>query len=869
MGFLLDGVQYQADLPLQLVLSSHLVSLPLGFDSVQSELLRLHELGYHDLHRVLPFIPMHGTPQGATPRKNDPRFRRTSDGGAPRQPAYDAAGIQAISLNEAIGLKSYSPHEPDSTPELKWLAREKKPTVVMMAYDGHILKWAASIFHQPVFGFTDDVADYFNQIPVSPAEKWKNCALWAFGSQAETTGLLRSTELRSLAVVVEHRLGFGLTLSSNVGQRFADAILWYFEKEFDREEDARFARILDPVTNVCTAVDQVDERARRNGLTPACCWIRQRRLLSASTGTNQLRLYTAHMYTDDAAFAVVGIARLERLLQCWHRVTTAFGLRMAKPEKRQLGTQVAWLGFNLFWGPSVVTVQPAKLLRARSTLQSLADGEPIAFDRYRSLLGLLEHILPITGRTSIMMYGLYGNEFMRGQRTGPATTLIFGAAERSSFLAWHELLLAEAGCFFSQAVDMNIPLPRTVRSWTPLTPPPPEIVCLFSDAAAEGDFRSIGGYSQGEYWSFQLPQEVRLHITALELLGFCVNALVFAHRRRMGMGRLYLSDASSTVATFVAQRTYSASMQVIHRVFVTSPTFDSIIIDSWVDHVNGESNPLADAASRGQHDRLRDLAVQLDIEIKPIPLNEPALQFISQVMVNLATLNILPTADASALRHSSTFSRVHPSPQTLSRAHLLLARHLGPPFVNSEDTPMQFMFSAFTWQSSRPNAQHPAKCISQPLPPRPAPNQNFMCQFGHTAPAQQVTTSITAVWSPRARPPLTQAPPFNVFPLFTQTEPIQQKKTELSEHISQPRPRRPTLNQNFMCQFGRTTPAQQVTTLFAAVRLPATKSSAAIQCPLTVRPNKAHQSASPDTSRLPARQSARPDCKKTFAASGS
>ena len=46
-------------------------------------------------------------------------------------------------------------------------------------------------------------------------------------------------------MVAEHRLGFGHTLSSNVGQRFADAILWYFEKEFDREEDAHFARILE------------------------------------------------------------------------------------------------------------------------------------------------------------------------------------------------------------------------------------------------------------------------------------------------------------------------------------------------------------------------------------------------------------------------------------------------------------------------------------------------------------------------------------------------------------------------------------------------------------------------------------------------
>ena len=140
-----------------------------------------------------------------------------------------------------------------------------------------------------------------------------------------------------------------------------------------------------------------------------------------------------------------------------------------------------------------------------------------------------------------MMYGLYGNEFLRGQRTGPGTTLVFGAAEQSSLLAWHELLMAEAGCFFSQTVDMNIPLPHAVRSWEPLTPPPPEVVCLFSDAAAEGDFRSIGGYSQGEYWSLQLPREVQLHITALELRSFCVNTLVFAHRRRIGMGRLYLS----------------------------------------------------------------------------------------------------------------------------------------------------------------------------------------------------------------------------------------------------------------------------------------------------------------------------------------
>ena len=188
-------------------------------------------------------------------------------------------------------------------------------------------------------------------------------------------------------------------------------------------------------------------------------------------------------------------------------------------------------------------------------------------------------------------------------------------------------------------------------------------------------------------------------------------------------------DASSTVSTFVAQRTYSATMQVIHRVFVASLTFDSIIIDSWVDHVNGESNPLADAASRGQHDRLRSLVLQLDIEIKPIPLNESALQFISQVMVNLAALNILPAADASALRHSSTFSwalALNHSVGLTCDQHVTWVLHLSTPKIR------------------------PCSSCSAHLPGR------FL-----------------------DRPPLNKAPPVNVFSPFAQTRPIQLNKAEL------------------------------------------------------------------------------------------
>ena len=72
-----------------------------------------HGLGYHDLHNCLPFLPIRDVPQGSTPRKHEVgRDRRTSDGGFPRKPACDNAGICAVSLNNAIGL-----HPVYSTPD--------------------------------------------------------------------------------------------------------------------------------------------------------------------------------------------------------------------------------------------------------------------------------------------------------------------------------------------------------------------------------------------------------------------------------------------------------------------------------------------------------------------------------------------------------------------------------------------------------------------------------------------------------------------------------------------------------------------------------------------------------------------------------
>ena len=177
---------------------------------MQVEILRLCGLGYYNLHLVLPFAPMRAMPQGSTPRKLEPgRDRRTTDGGFPRSPVKDRAGVLACYLNEAIALKAWvlpgalaSPPvddvpldaPPDDAPPVddpsareqefqrseapdgsvpKWLASEIKPQVQGKAWDDSILRHVAlHISHYPTLGWTDDIADYFNHLPLASSEWW-------------------------------------------------------------------------------------------------------------------------------------------------------------------------------------------------------------------------------------------------------------------------------------------------------------------------------------------------------------------------------------------------------------------------------------------------------------------------------------------------------------------------------------------------------------------------------------------------------------------------------------------------------------------------------------------------------------------------
>ena len=665
VGFLIDGVQFRANLPLQIVLGPHLSSLTNAWGSVDSEIVRLESLGYYDIFSALPFLPIRSVPQGSTPRKYEPdRHRRTSDGGCPRKAAQDKAGVHAVSLNVAIGLHSFE-HETDidtgdtadassseqapnpshecnkpSHKRRKWLAPEVKPQVQDKVWDDYILRHAALlIFHEPLNGWTDDVADYFNHIPLAPSEYWTSCFVWYFPTRS-TSGLVGFTSSPPihLSVVSELRLGFGLSLSPNIAQRFSDAIIGVFMTRFDAEEEILFDKIFNRGSETCSPYNSADYLTLdADGMSGVCHWIKERRRLTTITGRNQLRRYSVHMYTDDPIFTVIGQDALLRAMRIWHEVTESFGLRMAIARKRQVGPCLTWLGFNFYLPAGVVTVAPSKVHRALTFAEGILRGSKVTFDQYRRFIGLLEHMLLFVDGDRTFMYGLYWNNYRRGILYGPSTEMHFGHSQLSALRRWIATLMARGGCFFSSVLrSSSIPIPQLPDH--PFSssdifgglPTSSQQVSLFSDAFATPTVGGLGGYAHGSYWHIPLDADdmALMHITAWEFVAIGINVIIFGPLFEGGEVFL-LADALASVQIISSNAAHAPTLQVLHSLFLSLPEYTNLQPHVITSHVYGRINILADAASRAQFHVVTSICSQMGILARRLSVPARAIEFFS------------------------------------------------------------------------------------------------------------------------------------------------------------------------------------------------------------------------------------------------
>jgi len=176
-------------------------------------------------------------------------------------------------------------------------------------YDSSVLRHAGRVLHEPLLGFEGDFACFFNQIPLHPSEYWQVNHLWPSARPPRASG--------DLGFVAEKHLGFGLTISSNIGQRFADLAVPDFTRRMEAAEAPFWGATLDPRSGVCYGYGALGAPSRSpTGWTDACRWITRRRTLARRTVNIELRAYSAHVYTDDVFITVLGNPHVARALVC-------------------------------------------------------------------------------------------------------------------------------------------------------------------------------------------------------------------------------------------------------------------------------------------------------------------------------------------------------------------------------------------------------------------------------------------------------------------------------------------------------------------------------------------------------------------------
>ena len=705
------GANFGADVAMQIVLQPHLTTLAPGYTRVDTELKRLEGEGYLEFVEWLGFLPCRFIQQGTRARKLEPdRPRRISDAGGPHLLLVCKLGIVVVPLNNAIRdipdsenpaddtyqfgndrmsttgcLGSASiPVPSDSTRRRARLPWESKPHVPDVLHDTMVIMYMAAVFKLRIHVIGDDWKDMFNQFVLAPWELWK--VGFAF---------LRLGAPRALGVILEYTLGYGYANASNLCQRFANGV-------FDALSANMHAADVDFFSDV-----------RR---TPAeRRLIARRRVVSGITGREECALFAAHVYTDDSFVIVAGTDRAVRWVRTWGEFVRRSKSRMAIPEKRLVGAGGVWCGVAVLPCIGVAHTERVKTVRACTTLVRIADRDPtLPWGDYRSLTGLLEHLLPIVGMNRRYMHELYHIHRVFSKAT-PATLVGSHISEGASNRAteWYDALSSCPGVLADVVFGAaRIDVPTDVSKWY-----------IFGDAARERalDGSGLGGYMHGYAWRAALTPpdiagEYKLPITLLEYIVIGVNLIMFCPLIPLSSCNwpIFGTDSLGSFQAILDLRSKSQSMQYVTNRIADLPELARFGSRATIAQVYGTGNVFADAESRGNDALVTALIRALRVSYVKLPLSPRASQFISDVrerhhvVVNKA--RALAGVAEETVRHS------RPPRGNVKRTRALSAEERGATAGHSEctlgDGP------ALDYDSDDPPAFTPFSAVP-PTPPRP------------------------------------------------------------------------------------------------------------------------------------------------------
>lgn len=587
------GVTIRAELAPQIVIMPNLLSLyddtkagAGGIDAATDALHELRQLGWYGVTEFIPFVPWRCTPRGIVTKKGGGLPRGIVDHGAPR------TEISTQFSNEVV--RALNDVAREGRPKA-----EHKPLFSDVAHNAAVLKHAADSIDEPLFFIAFDFAKFFHQMFYSARELWKMGSLMP----TRASGGGAAPELLAF---VEHVMAMGMTPSSEIAQRFANALMQSFCRRLDKAEaSADFPR-------------SQAETAWRNA----------RSELSDDQYGTQARLFDANMYTDDPAMCIVGVQRTLLAIQVWHQMVGEAGLMAAKVSKWQIGAGGVWLGINIYPALGLMWVPKEKTLEAVKAIDETVSGRLQAAE-YRRLVGFLEHVAGVVNLPREMLDYLHRPMRPGGEVERDPSGPLEADGKRDGFLRkWRAMLINSSGASLLRAVPVVAGAAFQSHKGAP-----PTTWRLRSDAALEVNLSGLGGCLYGEWWHLEL-RRAKLTIPTLEALAACINYFVFMHRLESARDVVMEIDAVASSFALAKGKARAAGIRAVMHPFLRHKKVKHNR-SLRVEHLYGEANPLADAASRGKVIELIKLYEALGLEQQQVPLPDEAIHFIDEVLGEL------------------------------------------------------------------------------------------------------------------------------------------------------------------------------------------------------------------------------------------
>ena len=675
-GVLTHGISYLADLEPVIMVCDHLQSLPDGFASVHTELARLADKGWYRIFNAsrlddgkldLPCAPCRYCSQGSVARSLEKaRFRRVVDNRQPRRIRF-LAGSQpprrVLSLAEACGWdeskairreargaadgRGWMRHTPafrrqqleqqlgapppdpvatSKTPRqvrAVAMAEHADPVKAQQAVDEHamfprhpaqrvplfcdallsacILAHAAWLLGQPLLGFGDDESDAFHQFMTVQEQMWQCCILMLDPYAIQDLVQNGTHNLPpTLVSILEGCMSMGTPPSSGYAQRLNTELGETFEAEFHEAE-------ADLIQQLC------------NSNARFAMWVDARRRLSVITGRRELCLLKIIFYADDPiALCAGGSAMLVRALVRWETFMGPRGINMlmGKAIKREIGTDLGWIGGRMFLPGLLGYLTGDKQMRTLLAIDDYLAGRQTC-DGYVRLTGLENHLVCLLCMPYSIMYGVYAvHDVIRERQLSGTDAAPLLPAAVASQTKWRAAIAAQSGTSALAAAFVARAPPGGLT-----------MVRLFSDAAKKGTTRpGICGNLYRMYWIINLEgAHLELPIVVTEFFGGIVNLIVFDSHLGEAPVAMVLDALVVPIIMVSKASSKSPMMQWMHALLLSLPEFARHERHLFAGQTYGPRNVITDAGSRGRVAELE--SIMLHFGMTPLRVQVPARVF--------------------------------------------------------------------------------------------------------------------------------------------------------------------------------------------------------------------------------------------------